>query len=91
MNKYGEVEVWLYSFLTSALDGGEWSASRPNCFFTVGEIVPGTLTLTLLCEEHRTRSFSLINLCHFRLLYCLTNSSSYTLTKFIKENIIMDS
>jgi len=24
----GGVEVWLHSFLTSALDGGEWSASQ---------------------------------------------------------------
>jgi len=24
---YGEVEEWLHSFLTLALDGGEWSAS----------------------------------------------------------------
>jgi hypothetical protein len=29
------------SFLTSALDGGEWSASHP-CRFTPGERVPGT-------------------------------------------------
>jgi hypothetical protein len=28
-------------FLTSALDGDEWSASRPE-FFTNGEIAPGT-------------------------------------------------
>jgi hypothetical protein len=28
-------------FLTSALDGGEWSASRPCCF-TPGERAPGT-------------------------------------------------
>jgi hypothetical protein len=28
-------------FLTSALDGGEWSASRP-CHFTPGERAPGT-------------------------------------------------
>jgi len=26
----GGVEVWLYSFLTTALEGGEWSASRPG-------------------------------------------------------------
>jgi hypothetical protein len=26
------VEVWLHTFLTSALDGGEWSASRPGRF-----------------------------------------------------------
>jgi hypothetical protein len=28
-------------FLTSALDGGEWSASHP-CHFTTGERAPGT-------------------------------------------------
>jgi hypothetical protein len=28
----GRVEVWLYSFLTSALEGGGWSASRPGRF-----------------------------------------------------------
>jgi hypothetical protein len=28
-------------FLISALDGGEWSASRPGCF-TPGETAPGT-------------------------------------------------
>jgi hypothetical protein len=37
----GMVEVYLHAFLTSALDGGEWSASRPGCF-TGGERAPGT-------------------------------------------------
>jgi hypothetical protein len=31
-----------YSFSTSALDGGEWSASRPGRAFTPGEWTPGT-------------------------------------------------
>jgi hypothetical protein len=31
-----------YSFSTSALDGGEWSASRPSRAFTPGERTPGT-------------------------------------------------
>jgi len=31
-----------YSFTTSALDGGEWSASRPGRAFTPGERTPGT-------------------------------------------------
>jgi hypothetical protein len=31
-----------YSFMTSALDGGEWSASRPGRAFTPGERTPGT-------------------------------------------------
>jgi len=26
----GSVEVWLYSFLISALDGGKWSTSHPG-------------------------------------------------------------
>jgi hypothetical protein len=37
---YGGVEVWLHTFLTSALDGGEWSASRPSCC-TPRERAPG--------------------------------------------------
>jgi hypothetical protein len=31
-----------YSFSTSTLDGGEWSALRPGCAFTPGERTPGT-------------------------------------------------
>jgi hypothetical protein len=33
--------VWRHAFLISALEGGEWSASRPGRF-TLGERVPGT-------------------------------------------------
>jgi hypothetical protein len=33
---YALKEVWLHSFLSSALDGGEWSSSRP------GRFTPGT-------------------------------------------------
>jgi hypothetical protein len=29
---FGEQEVQLYAFLTSATDGCEWSTSRPGCF-----------------------------------------------------------
>jgi hypothetical protein len=29
---YVEVEVWLHAFLTSVLDGGDWSASHPGSF-----------------------------------------------------------
>jgi hypothetical protein len=32
MKAYWGAEVWLHAFLTSALDGGEWSASRPVRF-----------------------------------------------------------
>jgi hypothetical protein len=32
MKAYWGVKVQLHIFLTSALDGGAWSASRPCCF-----------------------------------------------------------
>jgi hypothetical protein len=38
---YGGIDVLIHIFLTSALVGGEWSASRPGRF-TPGERVPGT-------------------------------------------------
>jgi hypothetical protein len=41
MKAYGGVEVKMYVFLTSALAGGEWSASRPYRF-THEESAPGT-------------------------------------------------
>jgi hypothetical protein len=41
MKTYWGVEVYLHAFLTSALDGGEWSASRPG-HFTPKERAPGT-------------------------------------------------
>jgi hypothetical protein len=36
VNAYGGVEIWLYPFLTSELDEGEWSASHSGRF-THGE------------------------------------------------------
>jgi hypothetical protein len=39
MKVYGGVDVYLHIFLTSALAGGEWSASRTSCF-TFGEGSP---------------------------------------------------
>jgi hypothetical protein len=32
MKAYGGVDEYIHSFLTSALTGGEWSASRPGRF-----------------------------------------------------------
>jgi hypothetical protein len=42
MKMYGGVDVQTHVFLTSALDGGEWSASRP-ALLTPGERAHGTL------------------------------------------------
>jgi len=41
MKVYWGVDVCLHAFLTSELDGGEWSASRPG-HFTPRERTPGT-------------------------------------------------
>jgi hypothetical protein len=41
MKTYGGVDVQIHIFLTSALVGGEWSASRPGRF-TPRERAPGT-------------------------------------------------
>jgi hypothetical protein len=41
MKAYGGVDVYIHIFLTSALAGGDWSASRPCCF-TPGERTPGS-------------------------------------------------
>jgi hypothetical protein len=41
MKAYEGVDVYIHIFLTSALVGGEWSASRP-CHLIPGERVPGT-------------------------------------------------
>jgi hypothetical protein len=41
MKAYGGVDVQIHIFVTSALAGGEWSASRPGRS-TPGERAPGT-------------------------------------------------
>jgi hypothetical protein len=42
MRAYWGVEVQFHAFLTSALEGGEWSASRPGRFIPV-ERAPVTI------------------------------------------------
>jgi hypothetical protein len=41
---YGEVDVRMHIFLTSALPGGKWSASRPGRF-PPGEEASGTYSI----------------------------------------------
>jgi hypothetical protein len=36
MKAYGGVDVWIHIFLTLALAGGEWSASRPGPLYPRG-------------------------------------------------------
>jgi hypothetical protein len=40
MQIYGGMEIKLHTFLMSALDGSEWSASCSSCFTSMG-IVSG--------------------------------------------------
>jgi hypothetical protein len=42
MKAYGRVDVQIHIFFTSALVGGEWSASRPGTF-TPGKEPPGPI------------------------------------------------
>jgi hypothetical protein len=48
----GGKEDSSYSLSTSALDGGEWSASRPGRAFTPGERTPGTHCSTVFLHTH---------------------------------------
>jgi hypothetical protein len=61
MKAYGGVDVQIHIFLTSALAGGEWSASRTGRFtprFTPGERAPGTHWIGGAClDEVEKRKF----------------------------------
>jgi hypothetical protein len=58
---YWEVEVYLHTFLTSELDGGLWSASRPGRF---NRGVDSSAGLDAMAKRHhiivRTRSWTLV-------------------------------
>jgi hypothetical protein len=42
MKSYGKVDVYIHIFLTLAIAGGEWSASRPT-HYTPGERAPSSV------------------------------------------------
>jgi hypothetical protein len=41
MRTYGVIDVYLHAFLTSGVEGGDWSALLPGRFIP-GEITPDT-------------------------------------------------
>jgi len=51
MKSYGWLEVWLHTFLTSRLDGGEWSASCTDGFNPIHTGHPKQLLEDYLLEE----------------------------------------
>jgi hypothetical protein len=51
---YWEVEVQLHLILTSALDGGEWSASRPRQLYLQGKSLWYTLDRRLDGPQSRS-------------------------------------
>jgi hypothetical protein len=93
MKVYGEVDVYIHIFLTWALVGGEWSASRPDRL-TPGERGPGThwiggwVDLRADMDDEEKRKFLILpglELCPLgrparsQSLYHLRYSGSWTL------------
>jgi len=50
MTVYGGLELKLHAFMTSALDGHEWSASHLSCFIWMG----GTCRQSVYYGEEKT-------------------------------------
>jgi hypothetical protein len=81
MKAYGGVDVYIHIFLTSALAGGEWSASRP-CRFSHREIVPGTrwvgvwVGLRAGLNDVEKRKFLILPAFELRHLGCPARSQS---------------
>jgi hypothetical protein len=60
----------LLTFLTSALDGGEWSVSRP------GRFIPGQKAHTEEAGIHKSALIQLSDLVYYHLRYKLQADSS---------------
>jgi hypothetical protein len=56
MKAHGGVEVHLQSFLTTALDAGEWHTSRPDCFSSGTQSLGGWLCPRADCFSPGTQS-----------------------------------
>jgi hypothetical protein len=95
MKVYRGVDVqMIHIFLTSALVGGEWSASRPGCF-TFGERAPGThwigdrVGTTAGLDDVGKRKFLTVPGLEFRPLWRPARSQSLDLenVKFSNMNL----
>jgi hypothetical protein len=83
--RIGEWILYIHIFLTSALTGSEWSASRPGRF-TLGEIAPGTHWYSVYITFIR-----FIILCYFTpwvtLFYSKLNLQTRVYFRFIRSVI----
>jgi hypothetical protein len=75
MKAYGGVDVYIHIILTSALVGGEWSASRP-CRFNPGERAPGTNWIGGWVDPQSQSGWREENVLSFRVLNSDPRSSS---------------
>jgi hypothetical protein len=57
MKAYGVVDVQIHIFLTSALAGGEWSASRPGRFTPRTHWIGGWVDPTAGLDDVEKRKF----------------------------------
>jgi hypothetical protein len=57
MKIYGGVDVLIHVFLTSALVGGEWSASRPNHFISSNLWIGGWVGPRASLDDVEKRKF----------------------------------
>jgi hypothetical protein len=57
MKAYGGVDVYIHVFLTSALVGGEWSASRPGRFTPGTHWIVGLVDPTAGLDDAEKRNF----------------------------------
>jgi hypothetical protein len=65
MKAYGEEDIYIHAFLTSALDGGEWSGSRSNALFP-GKDSRHPLDTRLFEPQSRTGRYGEVSIIEIR-------------------------